>query len=76
MFALKGSIPYYAPRYGSGYVLHALRKVNYGETKYIKTSNPQYDSNLYEFRSKTLIELSSRLPLKRIKFIMDSYIYC
>lgn len=87
MFALKGSIPYYAPRDGSWYVLHALGKVNYGEIKYIKTSNPQYDSNLYgypnndvadfteeyEFRSKTLIELSNRLPLKRIKFIMDSY---
>ena len=49
MFALKGSIPYYAPRDGSGYVSHALGKINYGETKYIKVSNQQYDSNLYGY---------------------------
>ena len=35
MFASKGSIPYYAPRDGSGYVSHALGKVNFGDTKYI-----------------------------------------
>lgn len=46
MFALKGSIPYYAPRDGSGYVSHRLGKVNYGETKNIIT-NPEHDSNLY-----------------------------
>ena len=32
MFASKGSIPYYAPRDGSGYVSNALGKVNYGDT--------------------------------------------
>ena len=46
MFASKGSIPYYAPRNGSGYVSHALGKVNYGDTKYIQTENPKDDSNL------------------------------
>ena len=45
MFASRGSIPYYAPRDGSGYVSHALGKVNYGDTKYIQVSNKEYDSN-------------------------------
>ncbi|MBR6355967.1 MAG: hypothetical protein IKR92_03835 [Alphaproteobacteria bacterium] len=35
MFAAKGSIPYYAPRDGSGYVSHRVGKINYGETKNI-----------------------------------------
>ena len=46
MFASKGSIPYYAPRDGSGYVSHQLGKVNYGETRYIVTANPEHNSNL------------------------------
>lgn len=46
MFASRGSIPYYAPRNGSGYVSHALGKINYGDTKYIQTKNPHNDSNL------------------------------
>ena len=45
MFASKGSIPYFAPRDGSGYVSRALGKINYGETKYIRTQNPENDSN-------------------------------
>jgi len=45
MFASKGSIPYYAPRDGSGYVSHALGKVNFGDTKNIMTKNPNHDSN-------------------------------
>ena len=55
MFALKGSIPYYAPRDGSGYVSHALGKINYGETKYIKVSNQQYDSNLYGYPNNDVL---------------------
>ena len=46
MFASKGSIPYYAPRDGSGYVSHQLGKVNYGETRYIVTANPEHNSNI------------------------------
>ncbi len=46
MFASRGSIPYYAPRDGSGYVSHQLGKVNYGDTKYIVTKNPKNNSNL------------------------------
>lgn len=46
MFASRGSIPYYAPRDGSGYVSHALGKINYGDTRYIETRNPEHDSNL------------------------------
>lgn len=46
MFASRGSIPYYAPRDGSGYVSHQVGKVNYGETKYIVTRNPKNNSNL------------------------------
>ena len=46
MFASKGSIPYYAPRDGSGYVSHALGKINYGDTKYVQTKNPKRNSNL------------------------------
>lgn len=46
MFASSGSIPYYAPRDGSGYVSHALGKINYGDTKYVQTKNPKNDSNL------------------------------
>ena len=46
MFASAGSIPYYAPRDGSGYVSHQLGKINYGDTKYIRTKNPEHDSNL------------------------------
>ena len=46
MFASRGSIPYYAPRDGSGYVSHQLGKINYGDTQYIKTRNPEHDSNL------------------------------
>jgi len=45
MFASKGSIPYYAPRNGSGYVSSSLGKVNYGNTRYIKTKNPKHNSN-------------------------------
>ena len=46
MFASAGSIPYYAPRDGSGYVSHALGKVNFGDTKNIRTRDPKHDSNL------------------------------
>lgn len=46
MFASSGSISYYAPRDGSGYVSHALGKINYGDTKYVQTKNPKNDSNL------------------------------
>lgn len=46
MFASRGSIPYYAPRDGSGYVSHALGKINYGNTKYVQTKNPKRNSNL------------------------------
>ena len=45
MFASKGSIPYYAPRDGSGYVSQAMGKINYGDTKYIKLRNIFKDSN-------------------------------
>ena len=55
MFALKGSIPYYAPRDGSGYVSHALGKVNYGETQNIVTRNPEHDSNLYGYPNKDVL---------------------
>ncbi len=54
MFALKGSIPYYAPRDGSGYVSHALGKVNYGDTKYIVT-DPEHDSNLYGYPNEDVL---------------------
>lgn len=54
MFALRGSIPYYAPRDGSGYVSHALGKVNYGETKYISTS-PEHDSNLLGYPNEDVL---------------------
>ncbi len=46
MFAAQGSIPYYAPRDGTGYVSHALGKVDFGKTKRIRTRNPKHDSNL------------------------------
>ena len=46
MFASRGSIPYYAPRDGSGYVSHALGKINYGNTRYVQTKNPKRNSNL------------------------------
>ena len=47
MFASRGSIPYYAPRDGSGYLAgNGSYKVNYGDTKYISTVNPDHDSNL------------------------------
>jgi hypothetical protein len=46
MFASRGSIPYYAPRDGSGYVSRALGKVNYGKTKHISTFEPCHNSNL------------------------------
>lgn len=55
MFALKGSIPYYAPRDGSGYVSHRLGKINYGETIYIITSNPEHDSNLYGYPNEDVL---------------------
>lgn len=42
MFAAEGSIPYYAPRDGSGYVSHALGHINFGETRYISA---RHDSN-------------------------------
>lgn len=45
MFAAKGTIPYYAPRNGRGYVSKALGHINFGETKYIRTS-PEHDSNI------------------------------
>lgn len=46
MFATEGSIPYYAPRNGSGYVSRALGKVEYGKTKNIQTRNIRHNSNL------------------------------
>lgn len=55
MFALKGSIPYYAPRDGSGYVSHQLGKINYGETKYIVTKNPEHNSNLYGYPNEDVL---------------------
>jgi len=51
MFAVKGSIPYYAPRDGSGYVSHALGKINYGETNV----NPENDSNLYGYPNEDVL---------------------
>ena len=45
MFASKGSIPYFAPRSGEGYVSQRLGNINYGETKYVVTK-PENDSNL------------------------------
>lgn len=46
MFASRGSIPYYAPRDGSGYVTHAVGKVNFGNTVYIAPRKKKRDSNL------------------------------
>ena len=46
MFASKGSIPYYAPRDGSGYVSHSMGKINYGNTRYIAVKKKKRDSNL------------------------------
>ncbi len=47
MFALKGSIPYYAPRDGSGYVSNKLGKINYGNTKYVVPEYWQINSNIH-----------------------------
>ena len=46
MFATRGSIPYYAPRDGSGYVSHKLGKIRYGNTKNIRVYPKEFDSNL------------------------------
>ena len=45
MFASKGSIPYFAPRNGEGYVSKRLGHINYGDTKHIKTRQDR-DSNI------------------------------
>lgn len=62
MFALKGSIPYYAPRDGSGYVSHKLGKINYGETKNVSVVDintrkplPEYDSNLHGYPNNDVL---------------------
>lgn len=46
MFAAKGSIPYFAPRSGEGYTSQSLGNINYGESKYIRTRDPNHDSNI------------------------------
>lgn len=56
MFAAKGSIPYYAPRNGSGYVSQKLGHVRFGETKYIGTSNPDHDSNIVGMPNEDILQ--------------------
>lgn len=60
MFAAKGSIPYYAPRDGSSYVSHTLGKVDFGETKYIITENPEHDSNLADMPNNDILRVLCR----------------
>lgn len=46
MFASKGSLIYKAYRDGSGYYSPAVGKMEFGQTRYIRTRNPEHDSNL------------------------------
>lgn len=55
MFAVKGSLPYFAPRDGSGYISAKLGKINFGQTKHIITGDPEKNSNLYGYPNKDVL---------------------
>ena len=57
MFATANSVPYYAPRNGSGYLTTeneeiGTSKINYGDTRYHSTEKSEKELTLIDFQSK------------------------